>query len=323
MPLSPRLIPQLRQLLAALDDGAPSITIAEGADRWLAAAVSTLKPRTQASYREMLRRLVPIVGEVDVSDLTPEQIGLYWSTVPTGSRTSHWSACSSFLCWLDRNGWHGAARCVPAKPRPRIRQAYLTAADYPHMLAAIRMSGRHRWARKSTNNAVLLGTLVPFRLDEVASLRREDCDLGSEIATIDGKTGQRWVPLGKIGASIIASQPDGEWVFPSGRSDSACPHMGRDGLTHAFQRIVTRYTETTGHRFHPQLTFHSLRHSWISYALAKGISAEYVRRIVGHSSAYMTSRYAHVMDVELRASINAVQAQLTAGMQIQLSIATT
>ncbi|MGZ3559132.1 MAG: tyrosine-type recombinase/integrase, partial [Thermodesulfobacteriota bacterium] len=43
------------------------------------------------------------------------------------------------------------------------------------------------------------------------------------------------------------------------------------------------------------LTLHSLRHSYISYLLEKGVPAKRVKELAGHFSLAITERYTHVI----------------------------
>jgi len=54
------------------------------------------------------------------------------------------------------------------------------------------------------------------------------------------------------------------------------------------------------------VSFHSLRHTFVSAAASAGVPLDVVRRIVGHTSAKMTDHYAHLSDEALSKAVNAL-----------------
>jgi site-specific recombinase XerD len=73
-------------------------------------------------------------------------------------------------------------------------------------------------------------------------------------------------------------------------------------------------TQTTiSHRFkdyineakiNPELNFHSLRHTFASWLVQRGVSIYEVSKLLGHSSVNVTQIYSHLRTEDLRASIN-------------------
>lgn len=56
----------------------------------------------------------------------------------------------------------------------------------------------------------------------------------------------------------------------------------------------------------PEATFHSLRHTFVSFAANAGISLSVIAAIVGHSSTAMTRHYYHENEEVLRRAVNAI-----------------
>lgn len=62
------------------------------------------------------------------------------------------------------------------------------------------------------------------------------------------------------------------------------------------------------HRKTPEATFHSLRHSFVSFAANAGVPLHIVQSIVGHESTAMTRHYYHENVDALRQAVNAIPA---------------
>lgn len=73
------------------------------------------------------------------------------------------------------------------------------------------------------------------------------------------------------------------------------------GLTQAVT-VKGRRRTTTRHK--PRVRVHDLRHTFASYLVSDGVGLRVVGKLLGHSQAQTTERYAHVLDEPLRAATN-------------------
>lgn len=299
-------------------------TLSTASAKWLAERVEPrLKPKTVKSYAFAMRCLVEHVGDVPIDALMQPQIAEALAAAPVGSRPARFSAWSSFF------RWRGRPDLVAEIDRPQTarREAVLDVDDVRHFIAALGMArsvrGR-KWACRTIVDLILFALLVPMREEEICKLMWEHVDLGSRIASLpDSKTGPRRVPLGRLGASILADRPrTSEWIFPISRPRaSVLPHVCGTTVSTACKRILTRYTAATGHCWQKGTTFHTLRHSHASHALTMGVSQENVRHICGWSSSWIVDRYSHILS-DAGGAMDKIQARLTAGLRMQLSIVT-
>lgn len=92
-------------------------------------------------------------------------------------------------------------------------------------------------------------------------------------------------------------------------------------ISHTFDRVVTSLGWNDGitDRRH-KLVFHSLRHSFASQLVERGVHLHVVRELLGHSTLKMTERYSHVADGQARQAVQgldvAAKAAKTAGKVI-------
>lgn len=54
------------------------------------------------------------------------------------------------------------------------------------------------------------------------------------------------------------------------------------------------------------VSFHSLRHSFVSAAASAGVPLDVVRKLVGHTSTKMTDHYSHLSDEAMQKAVNAI-----------------
>lgn len=295
-------------------------TLSIGMSRWFRFHVEPrCKETTQRSYRHCIGTLISLVGDAVVDDLEQPTVLEALDKVRVVSRSTHWAAWSSMFNWLGRYDLTRGVR----RYKSRFRRAAFSSEDLPHWIAALGMATQHRWMRRQCIDVLLVLTLTGMRKGEAISLRWQDCDLGSGIVELpDSKTGPRRVWLGRIGASIVSSQPRRtEYVFASRMKGASLPHITPQAVNNGMRKALRRYTEKTGYRFPEGICPHALRHTFASHAKAEGVSSENVRQLCGWSSDWMADRYSHLVD-GVRTDIDKIQGRLVAGLRIQMAMAT-
>ena len=134
--------------------------------------------------------------------------------------------------------------------------------------------------------ALRLLMLTGCRRTEILTLRWDDVDHKSgELRLRHAKTGARMVPLTPTAAAVlagIARVPGNPWVFATGKSNRHLSH-----LTYAWYRVRDRAGLD-------DVRIHDLRHAYASRALALGESLSMIGRLLGHTDAGSTARYAHL-----------------------------
>lgn len=148
-------------------------------------------------------------------------------------------------------------------------------------------------------NAVRLQLLTGARLGEVLASRKEDFDLGRGVWTKPShQTKQKrteHLPLSAqalaLVASIIeASDPNSPLLFPGNKPGQPLREIKK------FWSVVLRQAGIINYRRHDN------RHTYASHLVSSGLSLEIVGRLLGHTTATTTKRYAHLADDPLRAA---------------------
>lgn len=152
---------------------------------------------------------------------------------------------------------------------------------------------------------VLLGISTGLRMGDILNLTWGQIDLKQRLLTIHRtrKTGAPiCLPLVPDLYKALAAQPRSKsvkWVLPEqhARVDRAGgnPAAVCQTIQWLFKRcgIETQQKAASG-RQAPLATFHSLRHTFVTRLITRGINPAIVREAVGHSTMLMTEHYTHI-----------------------------
>ena len=161
---------------------------------------------------------------------------------------------------------------------------------------------------------VFIGSLVALccglRVSEVCGLRKQDVDFENEkIKVVQGKGSKdRYVMLPKKLKPILEKWfrvNESELVIPAVYIDklpgSQLSLRFRKYLEKANLKIQTG-TSTTGQPLYAY-SFHTLRHTFATFLLEKGVDLYYVQRALGHSDIHTTQIYTHISNKDLKDKI--------------------
>lgn len=206
---------------------------------------------------------------------------------------------------LEYNPWHPDRIARPAA-KPVSRRS-LTDAECDALLAAADATQRLR---------ILLALDAGLRLGDIIHLEWRVIDferrLINHLAT--RKTGAEiFNPISARLENALrerkAQQPQDEpRVFPDDIKRIRA-NGDPERITHEMKRlferagIQTTQTDKDG-RSHTVASFHSLRHTFVSRLMERGVNPYYVQRAVGHSTMMMTAHYDHSATEEIRKALD-------------------
>jgi integrase len=181
------------------------------------------------------------------------------------------------------------------------------------LAALIKVAPSEDW-----KGAILAGYYTGLRLRDIADLEWSVVDLEKRIITVTTRKTRKTVavPIHPQFAMCLKKQTRGIGKAPVFPTLAGKAGGGKSGLSMAFKRIMDRakikgrlLRDATGAgRSQSSLTFHSLRHSFISAMANAGVSQEIRQKLTGHASAEMNAIYTHHELAPLRAAVEKLPA---------------
>lgn len=284
---------------------------------WLANDQRRRRPATKSQYRLSVERWCDELGDERVSTLTPQRVQdveqrwltsgrkRTWGKFPeakgitSGTLATHRTVLLLALKWGKRRGQ--LADLEPLDRSPAGERVIFTLAQARTFLTLLDLDTYVEW-RVIWRTAIGCG----LRLGELRGLRREHVELdGSggvlhireQISLLRGRDnygpvkGKQWrdVPVPPQLAPYLAEQLAShahDYVFAN---DAGGPFSGQRAR-YALHKLCRKNGL-------PDITPHSLRHSYATFALAAGVDLSYVSWYMGHAKVSLTrDLYGHVVD---------------------------
>lgn len=190
--------------------------------------------------------------------------------------------------WVATNVANGVQK---NREEPRCR--YLTKAETERLLGALEVMPNQQAA-----NAIRLLLLTGARRSEVFGAKWSEFDLELGVWTKPaGRVKTRRdtrVPLSQPAIALLTEMQNertSEYLFPT-RTGSHIKDINSPW------RWLVKNAELHDFRIH------DLRHSFASFLVSDGETLETIGRLLGHTQAQTTARYAHLMDDPLRRAVD-------------------
>ena len=265
------------------------------------------------------RHIMPLLGTRLVRDLTPadinrfvrdvaegktaavEKTGLRGKAIVTGGMGTAARAVGLLGSILTFAVAEGVIETSPARgikrPPDRRRERRLTPEEYRRLREALAAAEAECETWQGVMGAWLLA-LTGCRLGETIGLKwAEVDDAGGCFRLAETKEGASVRPIGRPAFDVLAKierREDCPFVLSAPRGNGAF-----GGMRGFWRRLVKRAEL-------PDVTPHTLRHSFASVAGDLGYTENTIAAMLGHSAGSVTSRYVHHLDAVLIAAADRV-----------------
>jgi integrase len=282
-------------------------TVAELAARFLAEhAEAKRKPRTAREYRRLFEKVIlPALGQKRAADVTRQDVArLHHAKRATPTEANRTLALLSvFFTFAERQGERpdGSNPCRHVERFPqRRRERFLSADELARLgdtLAAYRGSPYHPATIK-------LLVFTGARLSEVLGLQWDWVSIERGEARLpDSKTGAKTIHLPPPALEVLLGLP---------RLEGNPYVLGARRSTTFIEKPWRAIREAAGLA---DVRLHDLRHAFASVAASAGMGLPIIGKMLGHTQAQTTQRYAHLANDPVKAAAATVAGKIAAAMK--------
>jgi integrase len=296
------------------DEKAARLTLGEYFSEWLEQRTFKGRP-LKAGTRYRLRKdgennILPYFGNTRLIDITQHDIDAWLATLPSDQeamRANSLKVLKAVLRTASQPGEHGQPPLIPqypctrSLPRPRRRNETIPAT--PEQVKAIHDAMPQRYAM-----AVYLAVFGDgLRIGEVCALQRRDIDLAectmhirrgrvtadstklvdtpkTESSIRDERIPSQLVPLIRSFLDNDVDEASDAWLFPA-KTDASRP-VHPNTLRGDYENARTGAGR-------PDLRFHDLRHTGLTWLAEDGATVRELMDAAGHSDVETAMRYQH------------------------------
>jgi integrase len=267
------------------------------------------------------RHIKPLLGRRAVTAVTREDIEAFMHDVASGKTAGKTKTVKKRGLAQVRGGNGAAGRAVGLlgaiftyavrsrmrsdnpvhgvmRPADGKRDRRLSDDEYRALGFALSKAAKDKmWppAIAATRFLVLTG----WRSGEALSLHWNEIDFPRRTVKLpDSKSGESVRPLSHAACDVLRSLTrSGSLVFPATRGSG-------DVILSGYKKVFKKITQLGN--ISPEITPHTLRHSFTSLAADLGYSEPVIAALVGHKGRSITSRYIHSADAVLLTAADAV-----------------
>jgi integrase len=317
----------------ASERGTP--TISELCDRFMAEHIQPKrKPGTAVFYRDVLNRIIKAeLGSWKADKVTRSQV----AKVHAKLRDTPFQANRVLAVLSSMYAFAGRAGAVPegtnpargiAKFKESRRERFLTGKELERLGTAIRAAenkglpwevdeggpgakhlpkAKKRFTKIDPYAAAALRLLLftGCRLREILHLKWENVDWERGLLFLsDSKTGRKTIILNAPALAVLtALNRPSSYVVPGDD-----PEKPRADLKRPWEAISKRAGLD-------RVRLHDLRHTYASFGAGSGLGLPIIGKLLGHTQASTTQRYAHLDNDPLRRATENIGSQIAAALE--------
>lgn len=273
-----------------------------------------LKAKSLTSYRGLFdQHIKPALGDRRISEINRADVARLHSRLAAKPRTANYAVAvlSKMMSWAEQQGLRpdGSNPCRRIeKYRENKRDRFLSPAEFARLGQVLNDAEQSGLYGPFVVAAIRLLILTGARLSEILTLKWAYVDESRRALLLpDSKTGAKAVPLNQQVLDLLAALPrleNNPYVLPGQITGKHLVNLQKPWRALRKQAGLD------------DVRLHDLRHSFASVGVgvAVGGSLPVIGRVLGHSQAQTTARYAHVVDKLASDLVEATGAQIMQAM---------
>ena len=271
------------------------------------------KPSSIRDDKAMIKNYInPTLGKKRVDFITREDIAKFHHSLKDRPyQANHVRALLSKLfnlCELWGLREQGTNPTIHVKKfKEYKRERYLSSDELQRLSDTLHECHIHQLEMQSAIDCIRLLIFTGCRLGEIQTLRWQDVNIEQQrLELSDSKTGAKFVYLTAPALSIlndIERVPNNPYVI-----------IGRKEGTH-LQDIQKIWQRIRKRAYLEDVRIHDLRHSFASVGAGLGLSLPMIGKLLGHTQATTTARYAHLANDPTKQAAERIANEINNAMQ--------
>lgn len=282
-------------------------TCADWFNEWLAGKRGAVAAKSLAKYEQVCADFLTHLGErakLTLAAIGPKDVRSFRDALAKGGRAP--STVNQVIRKVLSVPFLAAQRLgyIPTNPCAAVEALRDDADASRETFSAEQVSALVGAAEGDWKGAILAGFYTGLRLRDIAEMRWESLDFESGIMRIKTKkTGTvLMLPIHEELAAWLKSQRRGIAKAPVFPELAGKGTGGRHGLSGRFKSVmeragikgrIVRAGDGKAARQTSSLSFHSLRHSFVSALANAGVSSEMRQKLSGHADDRSHAKYTH------------------------------
>jgi integrase len=276
------------------------ILLADFAENFLKYSESVHTVKTRLAFRVTFRMLEGHLGNLKLTELTTQRLEHFFTERVKDS--SSYAARRDFINLSS--AFNKAVRDKQMKENPckgirKIRipeklPLFFSRDEFQTLLSVV--------DKADLRDLIEFACNTGLRQMELLTLRWEQVNFTEGFLTLDNRTHLtkskriRTVPLNQNAKAILGRR---ERINETGCVFTLdLKPLVADSVTKTFKKYVIKA------KLNPKLNFHSLRHTFASWLVQRGVSIYHVSKLLGHSSVNVTAIYSHLQPDNLREAVS-------------------